>query len=55
MAIFLILAGIVGLIYGLLNILESVRRRALLVTKKGAEVVETLKTYDPVAQWNDPE
>ena len=28
---------------------------AILVTKKGAEVVETLKTYDPVAKWNDPE
>jgi hypothetical protein len=27
----------------------------ILVTKKGAEVVETLKTYDPVAKWNDPE
>jgi hypothetical protein len=28
---------------------------AILVTKKGAEVVETLKTHDPVAKWNDPE
>lgn len=28
---------------------------AILVTKKGEEVVETLKTYDPVAKWNDPE
>jgi hypothetical protein len=22
--------------------------------EEGAEVMETLKTYDPVAQWNDP-
>jgi len=28
---------------------------AIFVTKKGADVVETLKTYDPVAKWNDPE
>ena len=27
----------------------------ILVTKKGEEVVETLKTYDPVAKWNDPD
>jgi len=25
------------------------------VTKKGAEVVETLKGYDSAANWNDPE
>jgi hypothetical protein len=28
---------------------------AILVAEKGADVVETLKTYDPVANWNDPE
>jgi hypothetical protein len=27
----------------------------LLVTKKGEEVMETLKTYDPVSKWNDPD
>jgi hypothetical protein len=27
----------------------------VLVTKMGQEVVETLKTYDPVAKWNDPD
>src|SRR5216683_2470815 len=27
----------------------------ILVTKKGKEVVETLKTYDPVAKWNEPD
>ncbi|HVR57214.1 MAG TPA: hypothetical protein VMT72_10345 [Pseudolabrys sp.] len=28
---------------------------AILVTKKGEEVVETLKMYDPVPNWNDPD
>ena len=28
---------------------------AILVTKKGEEAVETLKMYDPVAKWNDPQ
>lgn len=28
---------------------------AILVTNKGADVVETLKTFDPAAKWNDPE
>jgi hypothetical protein len=28
---------------------------AILVTNKRAEVMETLKTYDPVSKWNDPE
>jgi hypothetical protein len=27
----------------------------LLVTKKGEEVIDTLKTYDPAAKWNDPD
>jgi hypothetical protein len=28
---------------------------AIFATEKGADVVETLRTYDPVAKWNDPE
>ena len=28
---------------------------AILVTNKGAEVVENIKMYDPAPKWNDPE